>query len=183
VTTAADPTNYPSARPKRSAGAATEDLSSFQAPRTRIFPFAMTIAANKRYTVSTPRVIGPLIIKGIVLEPAFGSDPPHPSMEIGTSAAPVTENGVATSVLRPYTPLLEVLDPFGVLNNPRAQGILATSVSTLQRFYETPLDLIVTLTECFVTVSFHNVGAGAASFQGHVRVLEGVDRDALRFFL
>jgi hypothetical protein len=183
MTTAADPKIYPAPREDRGGEDDVTDSGDFQHPRTRLFPFIMTLTANNRRTLSTPRIQGPAIIKGIFLAQPFGQDPPGGSIEIGTARAPVTETAVALATARPYTVLSELLNPFAVMVGASGQGLLPTSLGTIMRHQETPLDLIVPDAEFFAVIAYVNNSVGAGTFAGHLRVLEGVDPDALRFFL
>ena len=183
MTTAADPRIYPAPRKGRGAGADIEDLGPVQAPRMRIFPFFFTNSNTLRRSFSTPRLMGPGIIKGIELYVAFGVSPPNVTLEVGVATIPVLENGVANTVPRPYTVLTELLDPFNAITAAAGDGLTIGTLPSYTAHYERPLDLIVTLNEFFVVVAVPNAGVSVGEFQGKIRVLEDVNPEALALFL
>jgi hypothetical protein len=183
MTTAADPKAYPAPR-KRAAGAATTAAEeSGPVPRTRVFPFFLAFGATSRRAFSTPRLIGPAIIKGIELYSTHGASPPAYTVEIGTGATPVLESAVAIDTPRPFTVLTELLDPFNGIAGTAGDGIPMHTIPSYTASYERPLDLIVTDAEFFLVLAVQNPSAFAAELSGRLRVIEAVSRDALRFFL
>ena len=178
-----DPLRYPAPRPNRGGHADILDSGSFQHPRTRIFPWVMTTTASSRRSISTPRIQGPALIKGLSIHAPFGVDPPQATIEIGTATIDVTEASVALTAPRPYTVLTELLNPFGVIAGAAGAGLPLTTVGTMQRWAEIPLDIIVDDIECVIVLAILANALVAGTFNGHLRVLEGVEKEALRFFL
>jgi len=174
---------YPMPRKNRGpAGVDTIDEST-PIPRTRVFPFYTDITANNRRTWSSPRIQGPALIKAIALNCSFGQSGSFTTFDLAASTSPITETAVALTTARPYTPLLELLDPFNTVPGVSGDGYALTPVGTALRHVEVPVELIVELTDFFLVMAISNNGAGAGSINGHVRVVEGVNRQALSFFL
>ena len=174
---------YPRKRKRQNSGAATEQLSGGQLPRTRVFPWVMSVTGTSRRSLSTQRLVGPAIIKDISLTPGFGLDPPNCTIEVGIAHVSVTEAGVALGSARPFSVQLELQNPFGVIGDAAGDGIPLGSAGTALRWPTIPLDIVVTDPEFFVVVSVVNNSASAATMVGQVRVVEAVNPEALRFFL
>lgn len=178
-----DPTWYPRARKGRSGSPAPLAQDVTPAPRTRIFPFFFTFAANRRRSFTTPRLIGPAIIKDLELYPTFTSSPPSFSVEIGAADTAFIENSVALTTPRPYTVLTELLDPYAAMPANVGAGYPGHTLPTETARYQRNLDLIVTTPEFFAVVALINPSAFAAEYSGAIRIIENVSREALATFL
>lgn len=183
MTTAANPQIYPPPRKGRGGGVSIEQLGPVSAPRMRMFPWIFSITGASRRTISTPRLVGPAIIKDFTWYNSTKTDPPVVTVEIGTARAPVDEAGVALTTLRPFTVLTELLDPFGVMAGASGDGFPVATLPTANDSRRFPLDLIVTDSEFFAVVSVVNNSAQAERYNGWLRVLESVDPEALSAFL
>jgi hypothetical protein len=183
MTTAADPAIYPSSRKNRGAGVALDDLAPSPAPRMRVFPFIFVYTNNSRRSVSTPRLVGPGIIKDFTVYRSFAATPPQQTFEIGVAQTLVVEAGVALTTPRPYTVLTELLDPFGYVAGASGDGYPITTLPTGTDHFTIPLDLIVTDAEFFAVVAHINNRVASEEINGYLRVLEAVDREALSGFL
>jgi len=183
MTTAADPAIYPGSRKNRGAGVLAEDLAPSPAPRMRVFPFILNVTATSRRSLSTPRLVGPAIIKDFVWYNPTKTTPPVITIEIGTATIPVNEAGVALTSARPYVILTELLDPGAAIAGAAGDGYPVATTPTTQTHHRYPLDLIVTDAEFFAVISVVNNSLQAEEYNGWLRVLEAVDRDALSAFL
>lgn len=174
---------YP--RPRKNRGTGNQVLADTTTPipRTRVFPFYVDIVANRRHTWSSPRIQGPALIKAVNLNCSFGQSGSFTTFDFAANTSPITETQVVLTTPRPYTPLLELLDPFNTVPGVSGDGFALTPTGTVLRHIEYPVELIVELTDFFLVMAISNNGAGAGSISGHVRVIEGVNRQALSFFL
>lgn len=151
-------------------------------PRSRIFPWIMSMTANTRRTISTPKLIGPAILRKVFYQLGTVTTPPGQTLELGWSPTAVSEAGVALTTVRPYTVLTELLDPFGVANAAVGKGLLDTSLWNTNIPYEWSVDLIVTEPQFCFTLSWINNVATAEQRGGQLLVLENVSPDALSVF-
>jgi len=183
VTTAGDVSNYPRARDKRGSVEAAPGAPSVPLPRMRVLPFATAAIGSSRRSISLPRVQGPALIKDVQFMFGFGVDPPSCTFEIGVSLLPVFENAVANTVPRPYTVLTELSDPAAALLTTAGDGFPVWTIQNPAQGMTKPLDLILDTGAWYVVLAVCNPTAAAGACYGHVRVLEGIDPEALRFFL
>lgn len=151
-------------------------------PRSRYFPWIMALAGATRRTLSTPTLVGPAILKRLNYYVVLASDPPQMTLEIGWSPTPVTEAGVALTTPRPYTPLIEKLDPFGVTATNIGGGILNETLPNTHVYYQLTLDLIVTEAQFAFTLSWVNPPGFGGNWYGQISVLENVNADALNLW-
>lgn len=175
---------YPRTRKNRATSASPfESIGQTPIPRVRVFPFYMALIANTRKTISFGRFIGPALIKDVSFTPGFGVDPSNWTLEIGTSSISVTENNVGLATAKPYSVLTELVDPFSALSLLAGDGIPGTTLGTAVRWHTIPLDFIVELPEFYAVLGSCNASGGVGNLVGHIRVIEGVNREALGFFL
>lgn len=174
---------YPRARPKRGTGVDVEDIGPVVAPRMRIFPFALNGIGQKRTTISFPQLQGPALIKSMEFNSNFGQDPPGSTIELGTSTTPVSEVGVNPADPRPYTTLFELQDPMNYIDGRTGDGFPMWTVPAQTNVHRVPLDLIVQAGTFYLVLSVPSVAGVPVQLMGHIRVLERVDPEALRFFL
>lgn len=183
------PTGYPLARRKRVGPISQIDpeeiaalAESGEPPRSRIFPFIMNMTATSRRTVSTPLLVGPAILRKIFFGLHTVTTPPQQTIEVGYAVNPITETAVALTTPRPYTNLIELIDPFGIANAAAGDGILSDNTANTNVRFEWTLDLIVNLPRFVFTLAQINASATAEQRGGQFVVLEGVSPAALRAF-
>lgn len=151
-------------------------------PRSRLFPYLMSITANSRRTVSTPLLVGPAILRRVSFQASTKTSPPAQSLELGWSPNALTEAGVALTTVRPYTVLTEKLDPFGVSAAAIGAGYPMSTVPNTNIIFELTCDLIVTEARFAFTLSWVNNSLTAEERPGHFLVIENVNADALNVF-
>lgn len=183
MTTAADPANYPAARKRGTTETLDTGPLSVTAPRMRVVPFILRGSAGTRNSLSLPQFMGPALVKSIEYYPTFGQDPPGSTVELGTSASAVVEADVALTLPKPYQVLLELQDPTNYLPGAGGDGFPMWTSPTASMPRVVPLDLVVKDAAFYLVVSCPNNTGLATLIVGTVRVLEGVDPEALRFFL
>jgi len=156
-----------------------------QPPRERHFTVELGAAAVSRRTTSSPRLIGPAIVRRISMRSQTGESPPAQFVELGYSKTPVSESDVAVGAAKPWTKLMERLaNPFGFLSQAIV-GVWALHNAVSSLPVEFTLDLLVTEADFFLTISLLNhgaVGSGSAILCT-VTVLEAVNPEALLNFL
>jgi hypothetical protein len=182
MTTAADPRIYPAARKGRGAGVVIEDLGPITAPRMRVMAFAFISTATSRRSLSFGPFTGPCIVKDVEFYHSSFTAGYANSLEVGKNTIPVTEAGVALATARPYTRITELIDPFNVAAADSGQGIPDAGPPS-RGFFQRSLNIVVTDPEIYIILAWINPGLNAETFTGELRVLEGVDPEALRFFL
>jgi hypothetical protein len=151
-------------------------------PRSRVFPWQFSETANTRRTISTPKLIGPAILRKAYFQTSTKIAPPGESLEFGWAQTPIQEAGVALTVIRPYTVLTELLDPFGVSNIAIGKGFPNFTIPTGVAGYEVTLDLIITEPQFVFTVSLINNSLNAQQWTGWMSVLEAISPSALADF-
>lgn len=151
--------------------------------RTRAFPFYINETAARRHTVSTPKLLGNVIINSVSFSSGSHADPPNDTLEIGYALNPVTETAVLLTVPRPYTVLTEVIDPFNIIANDRGSGFPGTTLNTPTRGSRIPLGLIVMERELAVTVSVVNPSGFIQTWIGYLSVTENLSNEALGRYL
>lgn len=104
------------------------------------------------------------------------------SIELGYSPTAVTENGVALTTPRPYTPLTELIDPFSIFPAAAGRGLVDSNIPNTNVRWQEPLDLIVDQPDTFVVVAHWNNTALAQFWNGQLRLVENVLRSALEAF-
>lgn len=177
-----DSATYPRLRPKRIGGeAGAPVLSPVPLPRTRVFTFLLREQAQLRQSVSMARCQGPALIKDLEVYESTLATTYAKCLEIGYSTVPVSENGVALTTPRPYTPLTELVN-LGVTANAGGAGLEYWAVPNNNPRVR-PLELIVDLPEFYVVLAWFNNTLNAQDLHGMVRVVEGIDRAALANFL
>lgn len=185
-----DARTFPLPRRKRTGPASNLDaLAAMQEdqavtpPRSRVFPWLMSITGNSRRTVSTPILIGPAILRRVYFGHGTVTTPPAQSLELGWSPLAVTEAGVALATIRPYTVLTELLDPFAVANVAIGRGYPSDNSWNTNIPFEWTVDLICTEARFAFTLSWVNNGATAEQRSGTFLVVENVNPAALAAFV
>lgn len=175
---------YPRARKGRAGTPGGAEVQTVRAPRKRIFPWVLNVTpAGNRHSFSCPPCIAPAVIQKWSIAHGTAGDPPSITAEIGIAYSLVRENAVNRATSRPYTSLIELQDPFGYMTAGSGTGYPAASVVAHATVGEITLDIPVTGGEFRPVVAIVNASGGAASFNGFLTVLEGVDPEAIRFFL
>ena len=183
MTTASDPLTYPASRKGRGDAAALLAGEVTRAPRTRLFPFYQRGILNRRTSWSTPRLVGPVVIKDVTIQFSTVSDPPTSTLELGTANIPVNENAVLMTVPRSWTVLTELLDPGALIAGIAGEGFANPTIPLASSHQNRALNLIITDPEFFLVFSFWNNNASTSSVSGVITLLEAVDPEALRSFL
>lgn len=172
---------YPTARrnrmgppPSGSAGSASFGAESLGPPRMRLFSFVFGETASSRRTMSGNLCNGPALIKDIVLGTNTNTDPPNKSLEIGFAATRVTEAGVALTTPRPYTLLVELINPFGTLAAAVGGGLVQHTVEPFLHNKIIPLDLVVLDAQFYPVAAWVNNSLNAQTAHGWMRVLEQI---------
>ena len=178
-----DLASYPAARKRATGDPNLPQVDNTPIPRTRFFTFLWNETASSRRTVSTPRIIGPAIIKDIEFYTGVINATDVKSVEVGYALVPVTEAGVSLNTARPYTVLTELIDPFSQRAAGAGVGLSQLTNPSTKTSFNIPLDLIVDVPEAYVCVALLNTSANAQLWQGKLRVVEALSRQALSFFL
>jgi hypothetical protein len=167
----------------RGAGTAVFAGTPPPAPRTRLFNWAVHISNSRRRSWSTPRLVGPCLIKDFTYNPGFGATPPALSFEFGKSPVAVDEDDVLLTVPRPYTRLSELLDADNIITANAGEGYLFDTIPSTHTPYSWPVNLIITDPEIFVVMATINNSALAFDLTGWVTIVEDIDPVALASFL
>lgn len=181
---------YPTARrnrtgpaPNQGQGAPAGAAPASAYPRTRVFPFSVQVGvAGRRSATSTPRILGPSIIKAIHCS-VNGGPTGNFGWGLGRATARVSEQDVVTTTAPPYAFLFEGLPQIGA--GPSA----ANNVDVLQDVQnpcplmdDDGLHFVVPDAEWFLVV-YAVGGSVARTVTGHVTVLEQVDAQSLAFYV
>ncbi len=174
---------FPKARKDRRPGSEGLAPAELIAPRTRLFPFHMSLDAVTRRSLSTPLLQGPMMIRSIEFYPSTVADPPNVTIEIGYATTRVTEDGVAITVQRPYTVLTELIDPFGVINDNAGAGFPLSTLPSTRAHFQRTLDMILTINSGHIVVAAIKSAVGGFPLTGVLRILEDISPEAARNFL
>jgi hypothetical protein len=180
---------FPTARRNRTGPPAAGTAGPFAQPigsdigRTRIFPFRISEAANCRNTMSTPKLLGNVIIHSLYFAVGTASDPPNDTLEVGYALAPVREVNVALTTSRPYTVLTELLDHNGGIANDRGAGFPGVTINSPQRGTRIPLGLIIMERELAVTISIVNPSGFVQNWDGYFNLTENLSAAALARYI
>lgn len=183
MTTASDPAIYPAARKRTTADLANLGIATQAPPRTRVIPFYVRGTLNRRTTFSTGVIQGPAILKQIILEMGGKSDPPASTVEIGTSLVPVTENAVLTSVPRTWDIITELLDPGSNIASNAGDGFPSFQPGTPANATPQLVNYVLPSSAFYIVVAFWCNAATTTAVAGSLVIVEGIDPEALRFFL
>lgn len=151
-------------------------------PRSRVFPFVLGAGNAQRSSVSSPRLLGPVVLKGLYISKT-GAAGNVRGIGLGKATAPVTENNVAAGTPLPFTALFEGLPAAGgAAASPDQTDMSIDSASPLY-MPDSSMNFIITDTEFFLVVYNAAQGATAGQINGHVNLLEQVSLDVLPFVL
>lgn len=152
-------------------------------PRVRLFPFIFDVIAARRSTVSTPRLLGPAILRRIYYQILTSTDPPQDTLEFGWTVNPVTETNVLLTVARPYTSMMEKVDPQALTLAGSGDGFLNWTIpNTFIRWEITP-NWLITEPQFSFTVAHVNPSANAHRTVGTMTVLEAVPADQVAEYM
>ncbi len=140
--------------------------------QVRIFPFHHRANASTRSSISSPLLIGPFLIKDWYWSTDSTTQPPGATFEIGNAPAAVTENDVALTIPRPYTPRLELQRGSGAGASNTGTGILNWSRQSGFSVTSWPLDILVTDARGAVVVAIINTSISVIQLDGWIRVIE-----------
>ncbi len=174
---------FPRLRTKRGHGGESVVQPELKSPRTRIFPWHMSLGGQARRSLSTPLLQGPLMIRAIEMYMSTLADPPNLTIEIGYSTVPVQEAGVPLTTARPYTVLTEMLDPFGVITDAAGAGIIVSTLPGTRVHFERTLEIILPGNSAYVVIAAVQSAIGGFPLTGTLRILEGISREAAENFL
>lgn len=184
-----DARTYPAPRAKRSGPIPGTSGGPLASPpgqlvgRTRVFPWRISETAGRRNTISTPRLLGNVVIHSFYFGAGTAADPPNDTIEIGYAPAPVTEINVLVAVVRPYTVLTELLDHNNQIADDRGVGFPQTTLNNPQRGTRIPLGLIILERELAVTISVVNPSAFVQGYFGYMNLTENLSYEALAGYI
>lgn len=152
-------------------------------PRSRHFTVEHGSQAQSRTTISTPRLVGPVVIQHVVWKHRAASDPPTFSLELGWSRFAINETQVALTAPKGWNALQQRLrSPY---ETPLPLAIGYTQVNTagtpVIEQWETPILVAepeVFLTLCFLNYSLVNPAASWIDLQ----LLEGISPEVAANF-
>lgn len=168
--------------PAGTAGPLAQPIGS-DVGRVRVFPWAINETAARRNTISTPKLLGNVIILSLSFSSGSHADPPNDTLEVGYALQPLTETNVVLTVPRPYTVLTELLDPHGIIANDRGQGFFGTTLNVPNRGSRIPLGLVVLERECAVVLALVNPSAFVQTWLGTLTVIENLSFAALARYI
>lgn len=151
--------------------------------RPRIFPFVLHETANRRNTVSTPKLLGNVLIQSLYFQTGVASDPPSDTIEVGYALQETNETSALLTTPRPYTVLTEFLDPHGIVAADRGAGFPLNTLNSPQRGTRIPLGLYVIERECAVVVAVVNPSGFVQDFYGYFNLIENLSTAQLSLAL
>lgn len=152
-------------------------------PRTRIQSFVLNYGgAIGRYTISTPLLKGPVILRNASWWWGGAVDPPALSLEFGWATAPVLEVGVGVSVQKNWNTFHSEARTGPTAQDAANTGIVHHSTRGISYWMDIDLQQLIPVDECYLIVSAIQTNGAALTAYGHFNLVEDVDREALRFF-
>jgi hypothetical protein len=184
-TTAADA--YPTSRFNRSPYVKSPQPVTVQQaaspPRSRHFAIEIGSAAFSRTTISTPRLIGPVIVQSVVIEYGVGGSPAPASIEMGWSRSPITEANVSWDATKAWNALQQRMESSFTNNMDHAVGFVHLNIAGTTYIENYPTPFLIAEPELYLVVSYTNSSGltpGASICQ--VQLVEGVSPEvALNF--
>jgi hypothetical protein len=174
---------YPAPRLNRAAAGGAVGVGVLP-PVPRIYPFRFNTPATSRTTVSTPRLIGPALIRSLkVLFGTSGSPNASAVIELGIATSPVVESGVALTVTKAWRSLVTKLDE-ATPNDPATMTGFGNAASqATSEFKDAYLDLPIADDSFYLVISLINAAGIANEGYGHIVVLEQIDPSIFANFL
>lgn len=183
---AVDEATYPRPRvsrpgPTPSALAVIPGVEAVTAPASRSFAFAIDMNAGRRSSVSSPRLYGPAIIRGLhAINTSTGQV--HMHLELGISPSAVQEVDVLHDAVRPWRAVFERLSATVAAEDAGRRGLVGPELGQPGQLQEPDLGIIVLDPEFFLVVSWGSFGGTGARINGHVNVLERVAAETIASF-
>ncbi len=153
---------YPDAQANRAGppntALVTTPSATLQPPRSRHFSIEGGSQANSRTTISTPRLLGPIIIQNLIWKHRVAADPPNHSLELGWATVPITETQVALTTPKSWNAIMTKLrTPYEVpvLN---AIGMTQVTIAGLGPLEQLGAPILIAEAELYLTISFLNYG-------------------------
>jgi hypothetical protein len=180
-----DTTSYPRAREDREAALTVPQPEGIELPRVRLMTWIIRVGPGAvRSSASLNRCRGPAMLRDC----SWYAQLAHLGqqgvfVEIGYSTSPVLENNVVTTLPRPYTKLVELINPFNLAQVGQGAGLVdASTPDTFIRWKE-PLDLFVDVPEFYPVIAWYQIiGVPAQNYFGQLRVTEQIHRVAAQRF-
>jgi len=156
---------------------------SVRLPRTGVFQWTLNFGgAIGRYTVSSRRLVGPVVLGDAQWWWGGAIDPPALSLEFGWSTSPVTEVGVAVTTAKNWNTFHSDAQSGPTLQNAALTSFKHHTTRGIPYFIPVALNQLIGVDECFLVVSAIQTGGAAVTNYGSVAFTEDVDRDSLRSF-
>lgn len=179
--------DYPPPRMRREGAAIVtatgEVVPAAGIPTTHTYWVHNTTAANSRTSSSTPKLLGPAILRKWVVRANNAVNPPTMFFEVGVATAPVSEVNVGLSTFRPYRSIHEKMEPSSASVDTTLTGFPSSSLIGSTDHAELSVDHIILEPEFYLVLSNLNASAGVLDWVGYFTVVEGVSRQALVNFL
>lgn len=182
---------YPVARANRKGppsatggvGGAPPSETLLAPPQSYVFGFTLRANANTRSTVSTPKLRGPSIVRGLHYAKG-GTAEGLQGILLGKSLSDVVEVNVANTVTQPFTRLFTPLAGSGSTNGAPGGAVSPVDFQTNLLDPTDNLGFVVLDRDWFLVISQVS-GAVAApdDFSGYVTVLDQVPLENLAFFV
>lgn len=150
--------------------------------QVRIFPFVINVTNTRRNTAATPRMVGPVVVKTITFEFLAQGDPPSGTLELGWAPLASPETSALLTTPRPYTTLVELLDPNAQVTDGAGTGFPNTTAFNTRARYEYALGIAVTAPEVSLHVAYVNNSVSAFRLVGHIVVIEGASKEQVSGF-
>lgn len=163
-------------------GSPADGIATVDVPNVRVHTFQIGTGATSRSTVSTPRLVGPAIIRSVSWN-LGGAATGTQAIEFGIALATVFESNVGLNANRQWRPLMVPFDPpttgdiAGRVGDTEADFVSSSPVANYN------LNIPILDSNFFITVTNWSSGAGADVFVGHIVVAEGISREALENFV
>ncbi len=179
--------SYPAARTGRLGGTPAFQATATAArlPRTRFINFDLnSTPADRRTTISTPRLQGPVLIRAGRITTDGSAAPPSTAIELGYARVPAVEQDVTLTSAKPYTTLMERINDAAPNATAPPPGIIhGSSGAGGPNFGEFALGLIVDEPEVYITISITSTTFASPNVWGYLVIVEGLSRAALANFL
>jgi hypothetical protein len=152
-------------------------------PRTGIEHFVLNYGgAIGRYTVSSRRLVGPVVVGEANFWIGGVTEPPGISLEFGWSTSPVTEAGVAVTAAKNWNTFHESQQTGPTAQDTTLQGFKPSNTRGTTLWQPASLNQIIPADECYLIVSTSQIAGAAVTAYGSVTFVEDCDRTALQSF-
>lgn len=152
-------------------------------PRSGFLHFTLNYGgAIGRYTVSSRRLVGPVVIGQAEWWWGGVTEPPGHSLEFGWATSPVTESGVLVTAAKNWNTFHEFKETGPVAQSAALNAFKTSNTRPHVWFPEWHLNQIIPADECYLVVSATQVAGVAVTLYGSVAYVEDCDRTALQSF-